>query len=346
MSHLDEFGVIGAYFKRANSLLAQQNSMIDLGIGDDAALFRVVKDHQCVVSSDMLIENRHFFADVAPRTLGHKALAVNLSDLAAMGAQPLGLTLSIGLPKVDEVWLAEFSAGLFALADEFNCPLIGGDTTRSPIVVINITIFGQVPTGQAILRSGAQVGDAIYVTGKLGAPACAVDLLKKPSLNDEEQTALALARPRLEQPQPRVLLAKALRESGLVTSMLDISDGLTGDLPHILKASGVVAQIDLDALPLHTALNALPKIEALRYATSGGDEYELCFTVRNDSPKTRSELQSLSRLYNVPITLIGQIVTTQGTNDLLAWTSAEHPNLTQLVSQNGMSGYNHFKSDQ
>lgn len=342
MNHLDEFGVIGAYFKRANSLLAQQNSMIDLGIGDDAALFQVAKDHQCVVSSDMLIENRHFFADVAPRTLGHKALAVNLSDLAAMGAQPLGFTLSIGLPKVDEAWLAEFSAGLFALADEFNCPLIGGDTTRSPIVVINITIFGQVPTGQAILRSGAQVGDAIYVTGQLGAPAYAVDLLKKPSLNDEEQTALASARPRLEQPQPRVLLAQALRESGFVTSMLDISDGLAGDLPHILKASGVAAQIDLDALPLHTALNALPEAEALRYATSGGDEYELCFTTSNAIDSSQFDLNKLQDLYQTPITRVGCVLPKEQVRELILWLMQGKTLKASQYSLNLISGYNHF----
>ena len=157
MSQLDEFALIGAYFKRANSLL-DTSAQVDLGIGDDAALFRVREGHQCVVSSDMLIEGRHFFADVAPSALGHKALAVNLSDLAAMGADPIGFTLSIGLPSVDEAWLAGFTEGLFALSERFQCPLIGGDTTRSPVLVINVTVFGQVPTGQAITRSGARVG--------------------------------------------------------------------------------------------------------------------------------------------------------------------------------------------
>ena len=169
MSQLDEFALIGAYFKRANSLL-DTSAQVDLGIGDDAALFRVREGHQCVVSSDMLVEGRHFFADVAPSALGHKALAVNLSDLAAMGADPIGFTLSIGLPSVDEAWLVGFTEGLFALSERFQCPLIGGDTTRSPVLVINVTVFGQVPTGQAITRSGARVGDGIYVTGELGAP--------------------------------------------------------------------------------------------------------------------------------------------------------------------------------
>ena len=220
MAHFDEFSLIGAYFKRADSFLnTESTAQIDLGVGDDAALFRVSPNHQCVVSSDMLVQDRHFFADVAPCTLGHKVLAVNLSDLAAMGAQPLGFTLSVGLPEINTAWLDEFCAGLFALSDEYACPLIGGDTTRSPILVLNVTIFGQVPTGQAIVRSGAQMGDDIYVTGQLGAPAYALELLTNQHRSAQQEHDLTQVHARLEQPTPRVALGQDLR--GIASSMLD-----------------------------------------------------------------------------------------------------------------------------
>lgn len=340
MSNLDEFALIGAYFKRANSLL-DTATHVDLGIGDDAALFRVADGHQCVVSSDMLIEGRHFFADVSPRSLGHKALAVNLSDLAAMGAQPLGFTLSIGLPSVNEVWLAEFSAGLFALADELDCPLIGGDTTRSPILVINVTIFGQVPTGQAMMRSGARVGDAIYVTGELGAPAYALDLLQKSELSMQQQADLALAQPRLELPTPRVALGQSLRELSLAHSMLDLSDGLAGDLPHMLTASAVAARMDVDALPLHAAVRGLSKAQAWRYAVSGGDEYELCFTAKR-SPETESALQSLAKAHGVRVHCVGEVVAAQTQTAPIIWLARDDAAAAEVFGSGHLSGYNHF----
>lgn len=339
MSHLDEFALIGAYFKRANSLL-NASAQVDLGIGDDAALFRVRDGHQCVVSSDMLIEGRHFFADVDPYALGHKALAVNLSDLAAMGAEPLGFTLSIGLPRVDEAWLAQFSAGLFALADAFNCPLIGGDTTRSPMAVINVTIFGQVPTGQAIVRSGARVGDGIYVTGELGAPGYAVDVLAQRGATSP-LADLDSARARLERPMPRVALGQALR--GVASSMLDVSDGLAGDLRHILNASAVSARVNVDALPVHAAISALPEVSAWRYALCGGDEYELCFTAPKGTPAVQSALQFLAQAHGVRITCIGEIVARTGQVESIAWLSEDAQALAELLADAGLSGYRHFE---
>lgn len=338
MSNLDEFALIGAYFKRANSLL-DTATQVDLGIGDDAALFRVREGHQCVVSSDMLVEGRHFFADVSPRALGHKALAVNLSDLAAMGAEPLGFTLSIGLPNVDEAWLAAFSEGLLALATAFNCPLIGGDTTRSPVLVLNVTIFGQVPVGQAIVRSGARVGDAIYVTGELGAPAYAVDLLRLNEHIARQQVDLSVARERLEQPTPRVTLGQALRS--MASSMLDLSDGLAGDLRHILTASGVAARVDVDALPLHPAIRDLPKTQAWRYAVSGGDEYELCFTA-NCAPETESALQSLARAHGVRISRVGKIVAASEAAAMMTWYGKDAAAVAEVFERTDVSGYNHF----
>ena len=338
MSNLDEFALIGAYFKRANSLL-DASPQVDLGIGDDAALFRVREGYQCVVSSDILVEGRHFFADVSPRALGHKALAVNLSDLAAMGAEPLGFTLSIGLHSVDKAWLAVFSEGLLALATEFNCPLIGGDTTRSLTLVLNVTIFGQVPVGQAIVRSGAPVGDAIYVTGELGAPAYAVDLLQANESVAQQQADLAAARMRLEQPTPRVALGQALR--GVASSMLDLSDGLAGDLRHILTASGVAARVDVDALPLHPAIRDLSKTQAWRYAVSGGDEYELCFTA-NCAPETESALQSLARAHGVRISRVGEIVVASESVAPITWYGKDTTAVAEVFERTDVSGYNHF----
>ncbi|MBS1174129.1 MAG: thiL [Burkholderiaceae bacterium] len=331
---MDEFSLIGAYFKRAIS--PSKTPQMDVGVGDDAALFRVADGHQCVVSSDLLIEGRHFFADVAPRALGHKSLAVNLSDLAAMGAQPLGFTLSIGLPRVDTEWLSEFSKGLFALADEFNCPLIGGDTTQSDTIVINITIFGQVPTGQAILRSGAQVGDDVWVTGTLGDAAYALNLMQ----NAPTHSDLAQVRARLEMPTPHVAFACALRSAGLAHSMLDVSDGLAGDLPHILRASNVSARIDCDALPQSSVLSQLPAAQAWQYAVAGGDDYELCLTASATS-EVRAALFDLAQKFATPITRVGTITPMNQENQVI-WHSERAPEVAQRLACS--NGFNHFAS--
>jgi len=222
---MGEFDLIARYFKRPARRAA-------LGVGDDCALLQPRPGTQLAISSDMLVVGRHFFAAVDPRTLGHKALAVNLSDLAACGAQPLAFTLALSLPGVDEAWLASFSDGLFALADAHGCELIGGDTTAGPLNIC-ITVFGEVPVvngqSQALLRSGAKPGDDLYVSGTLGDARLALDaLLGKISVAPE---VLAQARLRLEQPSPRVALGLALR--GIASAALDVSDGLIGDLGHI-----------------------------------------------------------------------------------------------------------------
>lgn len=331
---MDEFSLINAYFKRAIS--PSKTPQIDVGVGDDAAVFRVADGHQCVVSSDLLIEGRHFFADVAPFTLGHKSLAVNLSDLAAMGAQPLGFTLSIGLPRVDTAWLSEFSKGLFALADAFDCPLIGGDTTQSDTIVINITIFGQVPIGQAILRSGAQVGDDVWVTGTLGDAAYALSLIQSAANPDDS----AQVRARLEMPTPRVALGCALREAGLARSMLDVSDGLAGDLLHILRASNVSARVDCDALPLSSVVLQLPVAQAWQYAVAGGDDYELCFTAPA-STQTRTNVCDLAQKFATPITRVGTITPMNQRNQVI-WHSERAPEVAQRLTCS--NGFNHFAS--
>ena len=229
---MGEFELIARHFKRPVRRAA-------LGVGDDCALLSPRPGMQLAVSSDMLVEGRHFFPDVDPEALGHKALAVNLSDLAACGAEPLAFTLALALPHADDAWLAAFAKGLFALADAHGCELVGGDTTRGPLNIC-ITVFGEVPTGQALLRSGAKVGDDIYVSGHLGDARLALEALQGHIALPPE--ALAAARLRLEQPTPRVALGQALR--GVASSALDVSDGLLGDLGHILRASGTGACID------------------------------------------------------------------------------------------------------
>lgn len=236
LAAMSEFDLIARYFTRPTPRAA-------LGVGDDCALLRPTPGTQLAISCDMLVEGRHFFADVDPAALGHKALAVNLSDLAACGATPVAFTLALALPQADETWLAPFAHGLLALADAHGCELIGGDTTKGPLNIC-ITVFGEVPVvngkSQALLRSGAQVGDDLYVSGTLGDARLALDALRGTIALPAD--LLAQARQRLERPTPRVALGQALR--GVASAALDISDGLLGDLQHILKASGVGATID------------------------------------------------------------------------------------------------------
>ncbi|MBK5207006.1 MAG: thiamine-phosphate kinase, partial [Polaromonas sp.] len=215
---MGEFELIARYFTRPAARAA-------LGVGDDCALLQPKPGTQLAISSDMLVEDRHFFPDVDPFTLGHKALAVNLSDLAACGAKPLAFTLALALPRADDAWLAPFSRGLWALADAHGCELIGGDTTQGPLNIC-ITVFGEVPKGQALLRSGAQAGDEVYVSGTLGDARLALEALRGRVALPAE--VLAQARRRLEQPTPRVALGQALR--GVATATIDVSDGLLGDL--------------------------------------------------------------------------------------------------------------------
>lgn len=307
---MGEFDLIERYFKRPTHKAA-------LGVGDDCALLKPTEGMQLAVSSDMLVEGRHFLSTVDPTRLGHKALAVNLSDLAAVGAEPLAFTLALSLPRVDEAWLAGFSNGLLRLADAHGCELVGGDTTQGPLNIC-ITVFGEVPPGDALLRQNAQVGDDIYISGTVGDARLALEVFRGTHTLSSE--AFEQARLRMEQPTPRVELGTALR--AVANAAIDVSDGLLGDLGHILKRSSVGAQIDttwlqasghfgdarLPAGITHT-LADLPWNKRLEFALSGGDDYELCFT----APVNQRELvHAAAWETNTPVTRIGRITKEQG----------------------------------
>jgi len=255
------------------------------------------------VSTDMLIEGRHFLADVAPDALGHKALAVNLSDLAAMGARPLGFTLALALPQPDEAWLAGFAQGLFALADAHACPLVGGDTTRGPLNLC-ITVLGEVAPALALRRDTARVGDDLYLSGRTGQARLALEwLLGTPWARVATGPNLPEAlRARLERPKPRLALGRSL--AGVAHAALDLSDGLVGDLVHILRASGVGAHITLDTLPVAPELAALPEAQRLRCLLGGGDDYELLFTAPTSA---RQAVAGAAAASQTPVRRIGGI---------------------------------------
>jgi thiamine-monophosphate kinase len=310
---MGEFDVIERYFKRPARKAA-------LGVGDDCALIMPTAGMQLAISSDMLVEGRHFLSTVHSSHLGHKALAVNLSDLAASGAEPLAFTLALALPRVDEAWLAGFSEGLFQLADAHNCELIGGDTTQGPLNIC-ITVFGEVPPGDALLRHNAQVGDDIYISGTVGDARLALEVFR--GTQSLEAHAFEQVRARMEQPTPRVQLGLELR--AIANAAIDVSDGLLGDLGHILKLSNVGAEINTDwvqaagsfsgSLNEHTHagispwLAALPFNKRLEFALSGGDDYELCFT----APVNQRELvHAAAWESDTPVTRIGRITETSG----------------------------------
>ncbi|MBE9532944.1 MAG: thiamine-phosphate kinase [Proteobacteria bacterium] len=281
MTTTPEFSLIQRYFEQ----LTPPRDDVKLGIGDDCALLQPPADHLLAVSIDTLVEGVHFFADVDVKTLGHKSLAVGLSDLAAMGATPAWFTLALSLPEIDEGWLHDFSQGLAALASEHNIQLVGGDTTRGPLT-ISIQVHGFVKQKQALRRDGAQVGDLIYVTGTLGDAGAALQLklqqLNEPSLNENDHNYL---QQRLQQPTPRLMIGQQL--SGLASSAIDISDGLLADLGHILEKSHVGARLDLTQLPLSTSLQKIELEPAIQLALNSGDDYELCFTI---SPENAEKL--------------------------------------------------------
>lgn len=260
---MHEFNLIEQYFKWDNA-----PETVALSVGDDAAILNIPVNQQLVTSVDTLISGVHFPEDTSAHAIGHKALAVNLSDLAAMGAIPKWFTLALTLPEINQSWLEAFSSGLKSIADEHNCFLIGGDTTRGPLS-ITIQVMGLVESGKALLRGGAKVGDKIYVTGTLGDAAF--------GLRNKDND---FCKQRLDYPSPRLL------ESGFIkafaSSCLDISDGLLQDLSHILKASSVGAELDLSLLPLSNELRRINNVEAINYALSGGDDYELLFTIPSD----------------------------------------------------------------
>ena len=294
---LSEFDLISHYFLRPDPA----GGRVVLGIGDDCALLQPQPGMQLAVSSDMLVEGRHFFAGTDPVGLGHKSLAVNLSDLAAMGAVPLGFTLALALPDADPDWLAGFSAGLLALADRFDCPLVGGDTTRGPLTIA-ITIFGQIAPGQALRRDGARPGDDIWVSGSLGDARLALAVLRGETITPLDPAQSIIARDRLERPQPRIALGLALR--GIASAAIDLSDGLTGDLGHVLARSGCGGTVDVDALPIGVALRCQSLAMQRAWSLAGGDDYELCFT----APATaRAAVIHAAASASLQVTRIGSI---------------------------------------
>ena len=298
---MGEFDLIARYFTRPARRAVT-------GVGDDCALWQPQSGMQLAVSSDMLVEGRHFLSTVSAQRLGHKALAVNLSDLAACGARPLAFTLALSLPRVDEAWLQGFSHGLFMLADAHGCELIGGDTTQGPLNIC-ITVFGEIPPGDALLRGAAQAGDDIYVSGTVGDARLALEVFRG-SLSLEAEL-FETARLRMEQPEPRVALGLALR--GIANACIDISDGLVGDLGHIMKASGVGAVLTTgwvaDSAAISPALQSLPMSRRLDMALAGGDDYELLFTA---APDQAQAVQEAANDCDVPVTCIGRISAGQG----------------------------------
>jgi thiamine-monophosphate kinase len=307
---MTEFDLIRRYFARATP-----NAL--LGIGDDAALLKVSNDNVLVVSSDMLASGTHFFPDADPFLLGHKTLAVNLSDMAAMAATPRWATL----------WLERFSAGFFALAQQHGVELVGGDTTRGPLNLC-VTILGEVPAQQALQRSGAQIGDEIWVSGTLGDAALAlVHLQGRVALSARELAACSQA---LHQPQPRVSLGLALR--GIASSAIDISDGLLADLGHVLDASHAAAEIDMALLPVSSVMRAyvaLPLGE--QCVLSGGDDYELCFTA---PAMHHAGIMDIGARLELPLTCIGKVIAGRGC--IVHDAAGNKLNL-------GNNGYEHFR---
>jgi thiamine-monophosphate kinase len=285
----------------------------------------------------MLVAGRHFFANAKPEWLGHKALAVNLSDLAAMGARPVGFTLALALPHADSTWLAQFSQGLFRLAQQWECPLIGGDTTQGPLTIC-ITALGHVPANAAIKRSGAKIGDDIWVSGSLGDARLALGALRSEWPLDHSSLEAIL--PRMHQPEPRISLGIQLR--GIASSALDVSDGLLGDLGHILKASQVNAEVLIDQLPISRTLAAQMEHLRRQCAANGGDDYELCFTAPTSK---RMEVESLSAIL-LPLTRIGSITSaSNGTEPKLILRDANGNLLTADDSKLLTQSFDHFKSN-
>jgi len=321
---LGEFDLIERFFWRPAGLGAHHAVV---GNGDDCAVLGLSAGMQMAVSTDTLVEGRHFLSTVPPTRLGHNCLAVNLSDLAACGARPVAFTLALTLPRVDEAWLSGFAKGLLDLADEHDCELIGGDTTAGPLA-IGITVMGEVPEGQALLRSGAQAGDDIWVSGTPGEARLALEAFRgtlHPSLSAEAFDAVRLA---MECPVPRVALGQGLR--GLATSAIDVSDGLLGDLAHILKRSRVGASLQLHDLPVSPYLHGRTRDERFDCILAGGDDYELVFTA---APSQRDKVQQLAGSLGLPLSRIGRIEAEPG---LRLW-QGEQP------ERNRWTSFDHFK---
>lgn len=297
MNAFGEFDLIARWFTRPVRRAV-------LGVGDDCALLSPAPGMQLAVSTDTLVEGRHFLSTVPPDRLGHKALAVNLSDLAACGAKPLAFTLALTLPRIDEAWLDGFARGLFALADQAGIELVGGDTTAGPLA-IGITVFGEVPPGQALLRSGARAGDELWLSGTVGDARLALEAFRGAVSLDA--AAFEAVRARMECPSPRCALGAALR--GIATSAIDVSDGLLGDLGHVLRRSAVGAVVQVDALPVSAMLAAQPHALQRLCTLAGGDDYELLFSA---PPAKAQEVQSAASAVGVVVSRIGLLTAEPG----------------------------------
>lgn len=319
---MHEFDIIHRYFN-----VEQTAAEVLLGVGDDAALLQLPPSERLVVSTDAFVQNVHFFANASAENVGHKALAVNLSDMAAMGARPVAFTLALGMPEVDETWIAGFSKGLLALADRHGCALMGGDTTRSPVVMATVTVLGALPKDTpALLRSGAQVGDAMWVTGAAHAGLGDARLFLEAEQGAVQlpEAVYAHARQRMERPAPRVAMGQALR--GVASAALDISDGALADVQHILKASGKKTGVALGAeINASAVLNGafasdatrafwrtLPEQQRLHWQLNAGDDYELLFTA---APEKEAQVQAAAQQAGLVARKLG-VITASGVTEL------------------------------
>ncbi len=312
---MGEFDLIQRWF----SALGARREDVVLGVGDDAAVLELPPGRQLVAAADTLVAGRHFPPGSPPRSVGHRALAVNLSDLAAMGAEPRYALLALTLPQADDAWLQEFAGGFDALAQQYGVALIGGDTTSGPLT-ISVTVLGTVLPGRALRRSGAQPGDLVFVSGTPGDAAAGLPLADRPA-------PPAALRARFEYPTPRVTLGRAL--AGIASACIDVSDGLAGDLGKLGAASGCAIEIEPALLPLSDALRALHALpRAQELALTGGDDYELAFTV----PAAAADLAEIARAAQTRITRIGRVVPGAG-----VWRRDG-----ALVTQVAHRGFDHF----
>jgi thiamine-monophosphate kinase len=338
--HLGEFDVIRKFFWRealthpSPGKSTGTKSPVMLGIGDDCALLdTLANDEVLAITTDMLVEGRHFFKDANPRLLGHKCLAVNLSDLAAMGARPIAYTLSLALPSIQTHWLEEFSSGLHALSDAYQCPLIGGDTTAGPLT-ISITAFGGVPRHGSLRRSAAQLGDDIWVSNTLGDARLILGFRRGEWQFDLPWQS---ATSRMDAPIPRISLGQNL--IGLAHAAIDVSDGLLGDLGHILQASGMGAEIWVDSVP-HSALLSDVSLELRRLCTlRGGDDYELCFTAPT---RARAAIEELGKRLELSLTRIG-VVKLRDKEDRMTLLDHERHPLPRALAEQYIQSFDHFQ---
>lgn len=317
---MNEFDLVRRYFDRPHS-----DSDIPLGIGDDAAIIAPSPKHHLVVSTDMLVEGRHFFSKTDPHALGYKTLAVNLSDMAAMGAWPRWVLLSLALPEADPIWLDKFSEGFFTLADHYRVTLVGGDTTRGPLT-LSVTMIGEVPLDQALRRDKAAVDDDIWVSGELGLAAFALQYQAGTLKEHIPQTILSTCQKKLALPTARVELGIQLR--AIASAAIDISDGLYADLGHLMQRSGVAAIVNVEAVPTHPWLKAQGLI-TLETLVAGGDDYELCFTA---PPQQRAALAALAKQMSIPLTRIGYVAAGEG----VQWRAEKNEIFI------GKKGFDHF----